>query len=369
MAKVETGAGVGIVAAALGVVFVLWRSFGRKHPTVFDGDYYRELPANYSPAELSVMWNYKAMNANDITATIMDLARRQFLFLEEDTVQVRRLLGSKEVTTFRLSFMPAPEPAALRKPEEATLRPHEEELIDFLKNDIGGGKDYIYLTDIEEYAKKNGEEFHAFWSGWTSDITAKCEGYNFFDSHGSMTLLTVLGGVALFVVGFVLAARIGIIGLGMLIAGLIIAIVPLFFKRRSVTGQEDYVRWAAFKRFLEHFSEMQRHEIPSLIIWEHYLVYAVTLGVAKEVIKQLEVVFPNMQDGDYRFGYGWMMYGTHYSGMNALTNSFDGIGKSFERSLASAQKAVSKSSSGSGGGGGFSGGGGGGGGGGSYGGR
>ena len=369
MAKVETGAGVGIVAAALGVVFVLWRSFGRKHPTVFDGDYYRDLPANYSPAELSVLWNYKAMNANDITATIMDLARRQFLFLEEDTVQVRRLLGSKEVTTFRLSFMPAPEPAALRKPEEATLRPHEEELIDFLKNDIGGGKDYIYLTDIEEYAKKNGEEFHAFWSGWTSDITAKCEGYNFFDSHGSMTLLTVLGGVALFVVGFVLAARIGIIGLGMLIAGLIIAIVPLFFKRRSVTGQEDYVRWAAFKRFLEHFSEMQRHEIPSLIIWEHYLVYAVTLGVAKEVIKQLEVVFPNMQDGDYRFGYGWMMYGTHYSGMNALTNSFDGIGKSFERSFASAQKAVSKSSSGSGGGGGFSGGGGGGGGGGSYGGR
>jgi uncharacterized membrane protein len=76
-----------------------------------------------------------------------------------------------------------------------------------------------------------------------------------------------------------------------------------------------------------------------------------------------------MQDGDYRFGYGWMMYGTYHNGMNALTNSFDGIGNSFQRSLESAQKAVSKSSSGSGGGGGFSGGGGGGGGGGSYGGR
>jgi len=369
MARVEVGAGAGIVAAALGGVFMLWRRFGRKHSTVFDGDYYRDLPANYSPAELSVLWNFKAMNANDITATIMDLARRQFLFLEEDTVQVRRLLGSKEVTTFRLSFMPAPEPAALRKPEEATLRPHEIELIDFLKNDIGGGKDYIYLTDIEEYAKKYGEAFYAFWRSWTSSILAKCETYNFFDSNGSMTLFTVLGGVALFVLGFVLAARIGTIGWAMIIAGIIIFFIPRLFKRRSVTGQEDYVRWAAFKRFLEHFSEMQRHEIPSLIIWEHYLVYAVTLGVAKEVIKQLEVVFPNMQDGDYRFGYGWMMYGTYHTGMNTLTNSFDGIGNSFERSLASAQKAVSKSSSGSGGGGGFSGGGGGGGGGGSYGGR
>jgi len=369
MARAELGAGAGIVAAALGTVFMLWRRFGRKHRTVFDGDYYRDLPANYSPAELSVLWNFKAMNANDITATIMDLARRQFLFLEEDTVQVRKFLGSKEVTTFRLSFLPAPEPAALRKPEEATLRPHEIELIDFLKNDIGGGKDYIYLTDIEEYAKKNGEAFYAFWSEWTSSIVAKCETYNFFDSNGSMSLLTVLGGVALFALGFVVAARMGTIGWALIIAGIIIFFVPRFFKRRSVTGQEDYVRWEAFKRFLEHFSEMQRHEIPSLIIWEHYLVYAVTLGVAKEVIKQLEVVFPNMQDGDYRFGYGWMMYGTYHNGMNALTNSFDGIGDSFQRSLASAQKAVSKSSSGSGGGGGFSGGGGGGGGGGSYGGR
>ena len=114
---------------------------------------------------------------------------------------------------------------------------------------------------------------------------------------------------------------------------------------------------------------MQRHEIPSLIFWEHYLVYAVTLGVAKEVIKQLVIVFPNMQEDDYRFGHGWIYYGAYGSGMNALNNSFDGIGNSFERAVSTAQKAASKSSSGSGGGGGFSGGGGGVGGGGSYGGR
>lgn len=369
MARVETGAGVGIVVAALTGVFVLWRRYGRKHSTVFDGDYYRDLPANYSPAELSVLWNFKSMNANDITATIMDLARRKFLFLEEDTVQVRKLLGSKEITTFRLSFLSNPEPAELRKPEEAILKPHEAELIEYLKNDVGGGKDHIYLTDIEEYAKKNGEEFYTFWSGWTSGIISKCEEYHFFDSHGSMALFTVLGGIALFLLGFFVAPRMGTIGWAMIIAGIIIFLVPRFFKRRSVTGQEDYVRWAAFKKFLEHFSEMQRHEIPSLIIWEYYLVYAVTLGVAKEVIKQLEVVFPNMQDGDHRFGHGWMMYGTYHSGMNALTTSFDGIGDSFERALQSAEKAVSKSSSGSGGGGGFSSGGGGGGGGSSYGGR
>ncbi len=368
MAKAEIGAGAGVVGLSLAGIFMLWRRYGKNHPASFDGDYYRDLPANYSPAELSVLWNYKKMQANDITATIMDLARRQFLFLEADTVQVRKLLGSKEVSTYLLSFMPPPEPAALRKPEEAVLRPHEAELINYLKNDIGGGQEAIYLTDIENYAKKYGEAFYDFWQGWTGSIEVKCEEYDFFDENGFMPLITILLGLGLLGGGMALAANGNVIGYGMLIAGGLFLFVPRFFKRRSKMGQEDFVRWQAFKKFLEHFSEMHRHEIPSLIIWEHYLVYAVTLGVAKEVIKQLEVVFPNMEDGDYKFGRGWMMYG-NYHGMNSLYSSFDGLNDSFARSLQTATKAATKASSGSGGGGGFSGGGGGGGGGGSYGGR
>lgn len=368
MAKAEIGAGVGIVGISLVGVFLLWRRYGRSHKTSFDGDYYRDLPANYSPAELSVLWNFNKMQAPDITATIMDLARRQFLFLEEDTVRVSKLFGSKEISTYLLSFMPPPEPNSLRKPEEAVLRPHEKELIDYLKNDIGGGKDFIYLTDIENFAKKEGEDFYDFWRNWTAGISNKCEEYNFFDEKGMMPLLTVLGGLVLLGAGIAAAANIGFIGYGLLIAGGLFLLVPRFFKRRSVTGQEDYVRWQAFKKFLKHFSEIERYEIPSLIIWEHYLVYAITLGVAKEVIKQLEVVFPNMQDGDYKFGSGWMIYSS-YTSMNTLNNSFASISSSFERSLQTATKAASKASSGSGGGGGFSGGGGGGGGGSSYGGR
>jgi uncharacterized membrane protein len=368
-AKAQMGGGVLIAGGSLAGIFMLWRRFGRKHPTSFDGDYYRELPADYSPAELSVLWNFNKMKAQDITATILDLARRQFLYLEAETIQVKKLLGSKEVMTYRLSFMPAPQPEALRKPEEAVLKPHEKKLIDYLKNDIGGGKDFIYLTDIENYAKKYGEAFHDFWTEWTGDIIARADKYKFFDDTGKIKIFTVLGGIAAIILGFVSQEKAPYLGYGLIIAGFLFVFIPLRFNRRSVSGQEDYTRWEAFKRFLLHFSEMQRHEIPSLIIWEHYLVYAVTLGVAKEVIKQLEIVFPNMQEDDYRFGHGWIYYGAYGSGMNALNNSFDGIGNSFERAVSTAQKAASKSSSGSGGGGGFSGGGGGGGGGGSYGGR
>ncbi len=55
-----------------------------------------------------------------------------------------------------------------------------------------------------------------------------------------------------------------------------------------------------FANFLQDFSAMDQHQIPSLVIWEQFLVYAIPLGVAKEVIKQLQIVFPNMEQDGYR---------------------------------------------------------------------
>ena len=368
VARAALGGGVGIIGASIAGVIYLWSKFGKRYSTSFEGDYYRDLPANYSPAELSILWNYKKMQPEDITATILDLARRKFIYLEQDTVEVKKLIGTKEVTTYKLTFMPHPEPSSFKKPEEAKLKRHEEKLLNYLKNDIGGRQPFIHLTEIEDYAKKYGEEFYKFWTNWTEDIDIATSKYNFFDENSKLTKISVIGGLLGIGLGILLSFKILLLGIPMVIAGAIFLIVPQMFKRRSINGEEDYVRWKAFKKFLEHFSEMQRHEIPSLIIWEHYLVYAVTLGVAKEVIKQLELVFPNMTDGDYRFGYGWMSYSSHGS-FRAFNDSFNIVNSSIDKAFQTAQKAVSQSSSGGGSGGGFSGGGGGGGGGGSYGGR
>ena len=72
-------------------------------------------------------------------------------------------------------------------------------------------------------------------------------------------------------------------GVSFLVSAFLISIVPQIFQRRSQPANEDLTKWQAFRKFLLHFSDMQRHEIPSLIIWEHYLVYAVSLGVAKKL--------------------------------------------------------------------------------------
>ena len=369
LARGEIGGALAAVLGALGAVFVLWRKFGRSHPVTFDGEYYRELPAGYSPGELSTLWNYKGIKPQDLTATILDLARRKFLRIDQELVEKNRLLfGKKKEEAYRLTFLPAPAPAALRKPEDAVLRPHEEKLLKYLSQTIGEGKGFLYLHDIEEYAKDDSEQFYEFWQEWSEDLILRGEELNFFESSGSMVVKTVLAGIVLFLLAAFVMTKVPILAVGFIVAGVIVVIIPLFFKRRSVSGQEDYVRWQAFRKFLLDFSQMETHEIPSLAIWEHYLVYAVTLGVAKEVIKQLELVFPNLQDGDYHFGYGWYYFGTGMH-LGSFNNSLDSISGSLDKAVNTAQTAVTNASSGSGGGGGFSGGGGGGGGGGSYGGR
>jgi hypothetical protein len=68
--RMETGGTFAIPLGSIFAMFFLWRKYGKAHPVEFQGDYYRELPGNYSPAELSVLWNNKKIKGKDLTATI-----------------------------------------------------------------------------------------------------------------------------------------------------------------------------------------------------------------------------------------------------------------------------------------------------------
>jgi uncharacterized membrane protein len=344
-------AGLVIIIAAF-MAFLFWLRYGREFRPDFEGDYYRELPAEYSPAELGVLWRFGRPAPDDITATILDLARRGYLRLEECVPQSGGIFGLGKKTGYRIVL--------LEKAEG--LAEHEQDLLSFLSRVAGGGKELAF-SELENYARQKKGAFASFWGGWQGILEVKGKRLGFFDKDITRPkVLRTLAGVVFVVLGAVLLVTSPTHGLrafpiAVAIAGVGLIVAALAQRRRSRQGVEDFVRWRAFRRFLLHFSEMERHEIPSLVIWEHYLVYAVTLGVAKQVLKQLQLVYPDLRDGSHTFGYGW--YG--YSGSGP---SFSGIGSSIEAFSGSLRQSVrtatSPSSSGSGRGGGFSGGGGGG---------
>jgi uncharacterized membrane protein len=143
-------------------------------------------------------------------------------------------------------------------------------------------------------------------------------------------------------------------------------------------GIYEQEKWNGLEKYLVDFSTMEMKELPELILFEKYMVYATAFGIADEVIKQLISKYPYVSTEEFwtienKENYPILsntfnpyFYGRHSS--NYISSSFIGsiqsnTIKAYKESVA--ERAAHYSSSGGGGsgfggGGGFSGGGGGG---------
>jgi len=313
-----------------------------------DVEYYRELPSDITPAVLSKLMSIQGVGSKDLLATLIDLVRRRYLKVEEIS------FGRKKDYRFTLLIS-----------QIDNLKKHEEYLIHWLFYSIGDGET-ITLKEIKNYSKStlSSSLFRKNYLKWMKKVGEEFKKYNYFgQSKESATVAwkTIL-------IELVLVILIGLVGL--LFGGEWFAFFPALFtiiftgsflimygvilKKKTRKGINEYTKWQAFKRFLLHFSNMKDYEIPSIVVWEHYLVYAISLGIAEKVISRLKVVLAN-QEISY----------THATYIHAMTDSRgnlnSGMFNSFNKSFSAAFATVSASS---GGGGGFSSGGGGGGGGG-----
>lgn len=339
------------------VVFLFFK-YDKEFKADFEGEYFRELSGDYSPAVLSVLWNFGKVHPRDITAVLMDLVRRKYLRLIVDQVEIKGFLKHKIENDYAFEL--------IKDADFEPLTQQEKYLIDWLITTVGDGN-RVTLNEIENSSKtvSGAQSFKSDYEAWVEYVKLEAEKYSFFDKNAIKgQIYGVLAAVIGMVFGGYTAAVHGNIAgfILLLFTSLILLLYSLLIKKRSKYGVEQYKMWKAFKRFLLHFSTMDKAQIPSVVMWEHYLVYAIALGVAKEVINQLKLVFKeeDFNNGSLTFmHYGY--YRHHYGYFDTINHITDTMVKATESTYT---QAMSKLSSGSGGGGGFSGGGGGGGGGG-----
>ena len=112
-------------------------------------------------------------------------------------------------------------------------------------------------------------------------------------------------------------------------------------------GIDEKEKWNGLKKYMEDFSMLNEREVPDLVLWEKYLVFATVFGISDKVIKQLKVRYPELNDEEYLRSHYTYMY------MISANNNFN-----FISSMNSSIGSVTNYSSGSGSGGGFSSGGG-----------
>ena len=335
-----------IVIGLIGFV-VIWLVWGREPRRPDDiGDYWREVPDD-RPAVGRSLLHFGDVDSSAFSATVVDLAQRGYLRITEERTD--RMIG-KDKVTYRFEN--------LLHADVDGLEPWERSLMQRLFD----GVETSTQDDFIAWARANQSTAQSFWTSFRQGIKTDVKSAGYLSQHRAMPLLLAVG-VVLGLGGFgaiVLAAG-SLLGIVAIAAAVIVGLFIRVLRQRTITGARRAAEWAGLKRFLTDFSRLDEAVSGDMILYERYLVAAVALGVADELVKGLAVKVPQVVN-DPAFATWYVA-----SSLGSGPGGFDLSGlASFDSTFGATTTAFTPQSSGSGSGGGFSGGGGGGGGGGGF---
>ncbi len=318
-------------------------------------EYFRDIPDEKQATPTKAMYLYCFNNNTSImrsyipkifSATILNLALKGYISLE--------VTESKDVKILRTN----------KDPQINTSE--DERLVLELIRAAMLGKDYITPKEFERFAKN---EYDLVYSKLNSlDVVGKRLNQNAgnieeerlflaekWKSKASKYLIFAIISIFMFYIGIITP-----------IIGCIILQVRCmknykYISILSTKGNEEKNQWKGLKKYIEDYSMMAEREVPDLVMWEKYLVYATAFGISKKVLKQLKAIHPeffenseNLQNATY-----WNVMANSNFDIDVFDRFSRGLESVYDRASAAYSAANSYDSSGSGGGGGFSSGGGG----------
>lgn len=327
-----------IPLVAAGAMFLVWHRHGRDPPLRPLAPEY-EPPDGLTPAEAGTLFD-ASPDLRDVTATIVDLAVRGYLVIEE--TETRALFGLIADDVFTFSLV-AP------REDWAELRPHERKLLNALFED----GDHVSTSGLEN-------AFYKKLPGIKSKLRDALvrDGHYLRDPNHVRIAFFVAGGLAGVLVAvpgsLLLEGALGQDGAVAVVAGiatgLIIATFGLFMPARTERGTRILERLRGFEEYLRRVeSDRFDRTIKTPELFEKYLPYAMAFGVERSWARAFDDIYQSPPDW-YR--------GNDFGGFRAhsFTNSLSRMSSVTGAAMATAPRS-SSGSSGFGGGGGFSGGG------------
>ncbi len=282
-----------VLAVAGGVVYVILAKKRNKPIDLPDSPiYYRDIPEGYTGGEVSPLYFYYS-NENyvdeSISATMLELVRLKFITITPDEGQKSAVI------------------TVLRKDEADELRTHQKYVVDMLLMVKPLGTPFT-MKEFETCAKNNYERFMHVVEKYKEAILNKSQRDGSYRKNNPTrdkaqkfsTGMIAAGVIVLVLSGF--SFFLFLQGMTFFAAGLILGgLVAYLFLRKAkapltLTGQKEYDKLHALARYMKEFSSLDEHEIPALILWEDYMVFATAMGIADKVAEQLEIAYPEFKN-------------------------------------------------------------------------
>lgn len=332
---VWVGAVIAVLSMVLAGVKGYYANKKRLEKVPFVPDHLFDVPQDMTPAIMSEAI-YDGVNITDFGATVMDLVRKKVIRMSEQEPYSLELLSHQQ-----------------------KLLEHEEFVVHVLFVDIAKGNT-LDLERVKEFSEENPQRYKALLDRWMCKVERNAKPFSGTNFQKGESKATAPGAIALGVLGL-LITMVGMVLAGFalvqfnviavivgVVVGITVILSGVLAKRRTLDGEYEYRRWNAFRQMLVDLSSLERAEVAAIQLWDHLLVYAISLGVAEQVIEVLSDKFPEVLESSlfYSSDYGWQMMTYHLLLENTFHDSYD-----------SATASVQETSSNSGGhGGGFSGG-------------
>ena len=316
--------------ASISLAVVVYLKEKKMKTTEFNMEYFRDFPASYGPEVLEYLLD-KNVTEKSLSATILNLIYKKVLKVEK--------IDNKKKDDYKL---------ILQEYDETSLTETEKMALKLIIDEIGNSKEVV-LSTIKKHCSSlsNANRFMDLYNDFirTSKDLGKQEG--FFAKMPGIVVISVIVSLCGLILAFISFAF-DLVVVSVVIVILVISLIIFVVTRRFFThkGALDYAKWMAHKKFLEDFSRFNEKELPEVTLWDKYLVYAVVLGCADNLSKEMNIKMASMENVDTTYvGYNPVM--THYFITSSVYRS---INSGVHTAISSSRSSIASSHSSSGGG-------------------
>jgi uncharacterized membrane protein len=288
-----------------GIFFLGWWSlydrYGKKHKVPFPDTMYSELPSEIPPALLSYLLHERQIGGTALVSTILDLARRGFLKINERMEEKKSIFGKSKKHLYSLELQ-----RDFHSKNKNQIADFEENLLTFIFDNLAEGKDRI---DFKTLTKKRAK-FIEWFREWSKKLSKLGEAKGYYEKDSlkarniSFCLLIPL--IAVTVISTIFFEEWAVVSGAMAI---LIFILSFIIPRRNPEAELEVKKWKALKKYLQKYNFLKERRDSFIENVSSYLVYGVVLGLASKIIKRMVEMVPEEKQAQVWYWYGY--YGGH----------------------------------------------------------
>ena len=264
----------------LSYLIYVYIKYDKEYKYNLNSEYYRELPATYSPATLEYLLK-KNVSTLSFSTILLDLIRRKNVSFEIKETE-------KKTKDYVLTLV-----------NEENISENEKILLNLLFEIIGKNKK-VSMNQIKNYAKNesSAQTFLSCFNIWKERAKEEAIEEKFYEKHNKVRVVGILLALLVGIICYmdINAELFYIVTLLDFLLAIFALIYFLAFNKKTKKGTEHYTKWKAFKKFLKDFGRFQEKELPEVKLWGQYLIYAHILGCAKDLEKEMQIKLNAMEE-------------------------------------------------------------------------